>query len=83
MVTARKEEVGGADTHEMDVLGPLTSNASAESPLRSVSTGQDANDEAQSVVSQAQGVTSIWPCCRIRDDYFVLLQDPGEATHLR
>jgi membrane protease subunit (stomatin/prohibitin family) len=61
VVTARKEEVGGAETHEMDMLGPHTSII--VSSLRSVS-GQDIN-KAQSVVSQAEGVTSIWPCCRI------------------
>jgi hypothetical protein len=77
VVTARKEEVGGADTHEMDILGPLTSSASAESPPRSVSTGQDANDEAQSVVSQDQGVTSIWPCCRIPRRLFCSVTGSG------
>jgi hypothetical protein len=61
VVTARKEEVGGAETHGMDVLGPHTSSAAATaaSSLWSVSTSQDINDEAQSVVSQAEGVTSI------------------------
>jgi hypothetical protein len=63
VVTGRKEEVGGAEAHEMDILGPHTSSAAGS--LRSVSTGQDINDEAQSVVSQDEGVTSIWPCCRI------------------
>jgi hypothetical protein len=82
VVTARKEEVGGAETHEMDNLGPHTSNVAT--PLRSVSTGQDINDDAQPVVPQAEGVTSIWPCCPTRDDFLVLLQDPGgEATPLR
>jgi hypothetical protein len=56
VVTVRKEEVEGAE-HEMDILGPHTSIVA--SSLRSVSTGQDINDEAQSVVSQAEGVTSI------------------------
>jgi hypothetical protein len=63
VVTARKEEVEGAETHQMDLLGPHTSVVA--SPLRSVSTGQDINDEAQSVVSQAEGVSSICPCCQI------------------
>jgi hypothetical protein len=65
VVTTRKEEVEGAETHEMDILasGPHTSNAA--SSLRSVSTGQDINDEAQSVISQVKGVTSIWPSCLI------------------
>jgi hypothetical protein len=63
VVTNRKEEVEGAETHEMDILEPHTSNAA--SSLRSVSTGQDINDEAQSVISQINGVTSIWPSCLI------------------
>jgi hypothetical protein len=40
-------------------------------------------DEAQPVISQFQGVTSIWLWCRILRRFFVLLQDPGEATSLR
>ena len=63
VVTDRKEEVEGAETCEMSILGPHTSNIA--SSLRSVSTDQCINDEAQSVVSEAEGVTSIWPCCRI------------------
>jgi hypothetical protein len=54
VVTARKEEVEGAETHEMDNLRPHINIASS---LRSVPTGQDINDE--------EGVTSIWLCCRI------------------
>ena len=66
VVTACKEEAEGAETHEMDRLGPRTSSvASPLRSLRSVSTGQEINDEARSVVSQAQGVTSISPCCLI------------------
>jgi hypothetical protein len=68
VVTARKEEVEAAETHEMDILGPHA--GSAASSLRSVSTGQDINDEAQSVVSQVEGVTSIWPCCPIPRRFF-------------
>ena len=64
VVTVREEEVEGAKTREIDKLEPHTSNLA--SPLRSVSTGQDINDEAQPVVSQGEGVTSIWPCCRIQ-----------------
>jgi hypothetical protein len=63
VVTARKEEVERAETHEMDILGSHTS--SVASSLQSLSTGQDINDEAQSVVSRAEGVTSIFPCCLI------------------
>ena len=66
VVTASKEEAGGAETHEMDRLGPRTSSvASPLSSLHSVSTGQEINDEAQSVVSQAQGATPVSPCCLI------------------
>jgi hypothetical protein len=66
----------------MDVPGPHT--GSVASSLQSVSTGRDINNEAQSVVSQAEGVTSIWPCLlHPRNDYFVLLQGSGEATSLR
>jgi hypothetical protein len=61
VVTTRKEEVQGAETHEMDILGPHAS--SVASSLRSVSIGQDTNDEAQSVISQVEGVTSICPFC--------------------
>jgi hypothetical protein len=71
VVTARKEEVEGAETHEMDILRPHTSGVA--SSLRSVSTGQDINDEAQSVVSQVEGVTSICPCCPIPTETIVLL----------
>jgi hypothetical protein len=63
VVTARKEEVGGAEMHEMGILGPHTRAGSVANSLRSASTGQDINDEAQSVISQVGGVTSIWPCC--------------------
>ena len=63
VVTARKEEVEVAETHEMDILGPHTSRF-ASSP-RPVSTGQDINDEALLVISQVEGVTSIFPCCLI------------------
>jgi hypothetical protein len=63
VVTVREEEVEGAEAREIDKLGPHSS--SLPSPLRSVSTGQDINDEAQPVVSQVEGVTSIWPCSRI------------------
>jgi hypothetical protein len=52
-----KEEVEGAETHEMDTDGSHAS--SVTSSLPSVSTGQDTNDEAQSVVPQPEGVTSI------------------------
>ena len=63
VVTVREEEVEGAETRGTDKLGPHIS--SLPSPLQSVSTGQDINNGAQPVVSQAEGVTSIWPCCRI------------------
>ena len=63
VLTVREEEVGGVETHEMDTLGPHTS--SVENPLPSVPTAQDIN-EAQSIVSQAEGATSICPCCLIQ-----------------
>jgi hypothetical protein len=62
-VTVCKEEVERAETHEIDILGPHTSSVTGS--LRSVSTGQDINDRAQSVISQVEGVTSIWHWCRI------------------
>jgi len=76
---ARKEEGEGAETHEMDVLGPQTS--SVANSLRSVSTGQDINDEAQaqSAVSQVEGVTSIWPCCLIPRQLFHSVTGSGES----
>ena len=49
VTTPKEEEVEGAETHEMDVLGPRTSRVA--SSLRSVSPGQDINDKAQSVIS--------------------------------
>jgi hypothetical protein len=63
VLTVCEEEVGGVETHEMDTIGPHTS--SVANALHSVSTGQDIN-EAQSVVSQAEGATSICPCCLIQ-----------------
>jgi hypothetical protein len=72
VVTARNEEVEGAETHEMDMIGTHTRAGSVASSLRSVSTGQDirVSDEAQSVAPQAEGVTSICPCCRIPRRFF-------------
>jgi hypothetical protein len=75
VVTARKEEVEGAETHQMDILGPHTSVVA--SSLRLVSTGQDINDEAQSVVSRAEGVASNWPCCRIPRRLFCSVTGSG------
>ena len=64
VVTAREVDVEGAGTNEMGVLGPRTS--SVASSLRSLSsTGQDIDGKAQPVVSQAEGMTAIWPCCHI------------------
>ena len=65
VVTTRKEEVEGAESHEMDILGPPTSGV-ASSLLRSVSTDQDINDEAQPVVSLAEGTNSIFPFCLVQ-----------------
>jgi hypothetical protein len=60
VLTVREEEVGNVETHEMDTLGPHTSRISS-SP-RPMSTGQNTNDEAQLVISQVQGASSICPC---------------------
>jgi hypothetical protein len=68
-------EVEGAETHETAILGPHTS--SVASSLRSVSAGEDINDEAQSVVSQAEGVTSVCPCCRIPRRLFCSVTGAG------
>ncbi len=59
-----EEEVGGAETHEMDPLGPRISGAASSLP--SVHAAQNIN-EAQSII---EGVTSIWPCCLIRRQLF-------------
>ena len=61
VLTARKEEVEGPETHEMGNIGPHTTIVA--SPLRSVSTGQDISDEKHPVVSQAQaeGLISMRP----------------------
>ena len=82
MVTTRKEGEEGAETHETRNLagGPPTS--SLASPLRSVSADQDINDDAQPFVSQVEGVTTIGLAVASRDDYVVLLQDPGEEATL-
>jgi hypothetical protein len=65
VVIVREEDLGGAETHEMGSLGPHIS--SVTSPLRSVtvSAGQDINDEAQSVVSQPEGVAFSCLSCLI------------------
>jgi hypothetical protein len=78
VVTARKEEVEGAETHEMDDLGPRIS--SVASPLRSASAGKDINDEAQPFVAKAEGVTSIWPCCRIPRRLFYSVTGSGGGS---
>ena len=57
VITARKEEVGGAETHEMNIIGAHASSAAGSLP--SVYSGQDINDKDQSVISQIEGVTSI------------------------
>jgi hypothetical protein len=69
VVTARKEEVEGAETHQMDILGPHTGSA--------VSAGQDINDEAQSVISQVEGVTSIWSYCLVPRRLFCSVTGSG------
>ena len=71
--------MGGAETHEMDILGPDTN--SAASSLQSAYPAQDINEgRAESSISRTEGVISIYPSAiSPRDDHFVLLQDPGEA----
>jgi hypothetical protein len=78
VVTARKEEVGGAEIHEMVNLGPDT--GSVATPLRSVSTGRGINDDAQPVVLRAEGVTSIWPCCPILRRFFGFVTESGQGS---
>jgi hypothetical protein len=65
VITVRKEDVEGAEMREMDKPGSHT--RSLPSPLPSVSAGQDINinEEARPAVPQAEGVTSIYSCCRI------------------
>ena len=58
VLTVREEEVGGVETHEMDILGSHTS--SVTSPLQSVPTGQNISE-----ASKAEGATSICPFCLI------------------
>jgi hypothetical protein len=72
VLTVREEELGDVDTHEMGIFEPHTS--SVASSLQSVPTGQDIN-EAQLVVSQAEGATSIFPSCLI--DIIILCCDFG------
>jgi hypothetical protein len=74
VVMVREEEVGGADTHNMDSLEPYTSHVG-----RSVSTGEDMN-EAQPLISQAKGVTSIWPCCPISRRLFCSATGSGGSN---
>jgi len=52
---AGAEEVGGAETHEMDILGSHTNSVASSLRLVSMSTGQDISDEAQPVISQVEG----------------------------
>lgn len=62
MICEEEVLVGGAETNEMDNLGPH--NTSVTSLLQSVSADQDVNEE-QSVISQVEGVSFILPCCPI------------------
>ena len=63
VITVRDEEVEGAEKREIDNLGAHSSNPTG--PLRSVSAGQDINEEARPAVSQAEGMTSIYSYSRI------------------
>jgi hypothetical protein len=73
----REEEVTGADSerHEMDILRPHAS--SVASSLRLASTSLDINDAAQPLVPQAEGVTSIRPCCLMPRQLFPSLIGSG------
>jgi hypothetical protein len=75
-----EEEVGGADseTHEMEIPGPHTS--SVASSLRLASNSKDINDGVQPVVSQGQGVTSIFPCCLIPSRLFCSVTVTGSGV---
>ena len=54
--------MGGAETHEMDILGPHTN--SAASSLQSAYPAQDTNEgRAESSISRIEGVISIYPSC--------------------
>jgi hypothetical protein len=79
-VTARKDEVEGAETHKMDILEPHTSGVA--SSLRPVSACQDINDEAQLAVPPVEGVTSIWPSCRILRRLFCSVTGSGGSNAL-
>lgn len=80
VVMGRKEEVEGAETHEMDTLGPNTSGVA--SSLQSLSAGQDINDEARLAVPQVEGVTAIWPGCRISRQLFCSVTGSGVSDAL-
>ena len=66
MLTIHEEEVGGSEMYGMAIFQPDTNTV--ENPVLPVSqatmTGQDADNGAQPV-EQAEGVTSISPCCCI------------------
>jgi hypothetical protein len=63
-VTVREEEVEGAETREMDKLGPHASS-SPTSTLQSVSACQDINESSRPAVPQDEGVSLVYSCCRI------------------
>jgi hypothetical protein len=63
VLTVHEEEVGDVEAYEMDTVRPHASSVAGS--LQSVPTGQDI-DEAQAVVSQAEGATSVCPCCLIQ-----------------
>lgn len=64
----------------MDTLGSRSSSVATRSPMQSVHTDQSIN-EPQLIISG--GVTSLGISVLSRDDYFVLLQNPGKATSPR
>jgi len=52
----REKEVGGTETHEIDIPGPH--------PVQDTNEAQPVIPQV--VISQVEGVTSILPCCLIR-----------------
>jgi hypothetical protein len=84
VVIVREEEVGGTDTHEMDILVPHTGSVAGSLRSVSTSTGQ----VSMTRHSQSPHRLKVWHLFALavssRVDYSVQLQDPGrEAMSLR
>ena len=74
VVIVREDKVGGVETHRMNIFKPPTSSVAISLP--SVYTAQDIND-TQSIISQVEGVTSIWACCLNLRRSFCSVTGPG------